>query len=190
VLSPTILLLSLFASITNIEPVHYKLALAAESLTSAQVTYDPSYYIIGYPNGDVPADKGVCADVVIRAYRKLGIDLQEKLHLDMRKNFSAYPNNWGLRNCDKNIDHRRVPNLIKFFERQGQILTISKKEADYMPGDIVCWLIQGKLPHIGIVSSKKVARTNRYMIVHNVGDGQVLEDCLFRYVINGHYRYG
>ncbi|MBX9732422.1 MAG: DUF1287 domain-containing protein [Chitinophagaceae bacterium] len=111
-------------------------------LTDGKVIYDPSYFVISYPNGDIPSNKGVCADVVIRAYRKLGIDLQERVHIDMEKNFAVNPKNWGLTQCDKNIDHRRVPNLMKFFERKGIVLSISKNEKDYLPGDIICWLIQ------------------------------------------------
>jgi uncharacterized protein YijF (DUF1287 family) len=119
-----------------------KLAEAAVLLTNEKVIYDPSYFVISYPNGDIPSNKGVCADVVIRAYRKLGLDLQERVHIDMEKNFAAYPKLWGLKHTDKNIDHRRVPNLMNFFERKGTALPISKNEKDYSPGDIICWLIQ------------------------------------------------
>lgn len=163
---------------------------AAITLTSQRVIYDPSYFSIGYPNGDVPADRGVCTDVVIRAYRKLGIDLQKKVHEDMRDNFTQYPKNWGLRAPDKNIDHRRVPNLMTFFTRHGTTLPITQNPSDYQPGDIVCWNLGGAVTHIGIVVHKKSSDGKRHLIVHNIGAGQVLEDCLFSYKVIGHYRYG
>ncbi|TAH09956.1 MAG: DUF1287 domain-containing protein [Sphingobacteriia bacterium] len=160
---------------------------AAKELTAQKVQYDPSYYTISYPMGDVPSNKGVCADVIIRAYRKLGIDLQQLVHEDMSRQFSTYPKNWGLQKTDKNIDHRRVPNLMKYFDRYGKNSPISLNEKDYQPGDIVCWLINNKLPHIGIVVDVRSSLSNRYLIVHNVGEGQVMEDCLFKYPIIGHY---
>lgn len=166
-----------------------KLSDAALSLTKDRVTYDPAYFSIKYPNGDVPADKGVCTDVVIRAYRKLGIDLQKEVHEDMKKNFSKYPKNWGLKRADTNIDHRRVPNLRVFFAKFGQSKSIDTNPALYTPGDIVTWLLPGNLTHIGIVVNKKSADGKRYMIVHNIGGGQVIEDCLFRFTITGHYQY-
>lgn len=162
---------------------------AAVELTKNSVTYDPSYFTISYPNGDVPADKGVCTDVVIRAYRKLGVDLQQLVHEDMKANFSKYPNNWGLAKTDRNIDHRRVPNLMVFFKRYGTALSISKQADEYNPGDIVCWRLSGGLTHIGIVSNQRNKLDNRWLLVHNIGAGQVLEDCLFSYEIIGHYRY-
>lgn len=167
-----------------------KLSAAAISLIDANVIYTPSYVSIKYPNGDVPAKTGVCTDVVIRAYRKLGIDLQKEVHEDMVKNFSLYPNikKWGLHKTDTNIDHRRVPNLEIFFGRKGQKLTVTDNANDYRKGEIVTWMINGKLPHIGIITNKKSADGNP-MIVHNVGGGQVLEDCLFRYPIAGHYLF-
>lgn len=167
-----------------------KLSNAAFELTKQQVTYDPSYFSIKYPNGDVPAGKGVCTDVVIRAYRKLGIDLQKEVHEDMKTNFSLYPKIWGLKRTDTNIDHRRVPNLMTFFSRKGSIKKISSNPKDYKPGDIVCWNLGGGTTHIGIVSSKKSpSNTHRYLIVHNIGSGQILEDCLFDFKIIGHYTY-
>jgi len=161
----------------------------ADTLTEDNVAYDPSYFSISYPNGDVPKDKGVCTDVIIRTYRKLNIDLQKEVHEDMALNFSKYPNIWGLRGTDKNIDHRRVLNLMVFFERYGETKTISNKPEDYKPGDIVCWNLGGAITHIGIVSKKKSHDRKRYLIVHNIGTGQVLQDCLFDYKIIGHYRY-
>lgn len=166
-----------------------KLSEAAISITKDKVIYDPKYVSIPYPNGDVPKNKGVCTDVVIRSYRKLGIDLQKEVHEDMKKNFSLYPKTWGLRTTDTNIDHRRVPNLQVFFTRKGKSLGVSEKPSDYETGDLVTWIINGKLPHIGIVTHKKSADGKRNLIVHNVGAGQVLEDCLFRYEITGHYRF-
>jgi len=158
-------------------------------LTKQKVRYDPAYFRIDYPNGDVPADRGVCTDVVIRAYRKMGIDLQKEVHEDMRTHFSKYPSNWGLTRPDRNIDHRRVPNLMKFFERFGTVKNNSTNPADYIPGDIVCWNLHGGVTHIGIVVNKKTQDGQHYMIVHNIGAGQVLEDCLFNFKIIGHYQY-
>ncbi len=162
---------------------------SALELIEQEVTYDPSYFSIDYPNGDVPSDKGVCTDVIIRAYRKLGIDLQKEVHEDMKANFSIYPKNWGLKSTDKNIDHRRVPNLMKFFERKGNIKVKSTNPNDYKTGDIVCWNLSSGITHIGIVVDKKSNDGKRNLIVHNIGAGQVLEDCLFDFRIIGHYRY-
>ena len=161
----------------------------ALELTQQQVTYDPSYFSIDYPNGDVPSDKGVCTDVIIRAYRKMGIDLQKEVHEDMKANFPAYPNIWGLQTTDKNIDHRRVPNLMTFFKRQGAEQPISNNASEYHPGDIVCWNLGGSITHIGIVVDQTSGDGKRPLIVHNIGRGQVLEDCLFDFKIIGHYRY-
>ena len=166
-----------------------KLSNAALELTKEEVTYDPSYFSIEYPNGDVPSDKGVCTDVVIRAYRKMGVDLQKDVHEDMKANFHAYPKIWGLKTTDKNIDHRRVPNLMTYFKRKGAEKPISDHAYDYVPGDIVCWNLGGAITHIGIVVNKKSDDGKRHLIVHNIGRGQVLEDCLFDFKIIGHYRY-
>ena len=166
-----------------------KLSDAAIELTKDKVIYDPSYYTIPYPNGDVPKGKGVCTDVIIRAYRKLGIDLQKEVHEDMKLNFSKYPKKWGLTKTDKNIDHRRVLNLMTFFSRHGTVKAISKNAADYLPGDIVSWDLGGGITHIGIVVNKKSKDGKRYLIVHNIGAGQVLEDCLFSFTIIGHHTY-
>lgn len=166
-----------------------ELVKAALELTQDKVTYDPSYFSIDYPNGDVPSDKGVCTDVVIRAYRKIGIDLQQEVHEDMKANFKAYPKIWGLTSTDKNIDHRRVPNLMTFFKRKGAEKSITLNATDYQPGDIVCWRLKGGLTHIGIVVDKRSKDGQRNLIVHNIGSGQVLADCLFDFKIIGHYRY-
>ncbi|MCL6296540.1 DUF1287 domain-containing protein [Jejuia spongiicola] len=165
------------------------LSKAALELTNQKVIYDPSYFSIDYPNGDVPRDKGVCTDVVIRAYRKLGIDLQKEVHEDMRANFNIYPKIWGLKTTDKNIDHRRVPNLMTYFKRQGAEKPITQNANDYFPGDVVCWNLRGAITHIGIVVNKKSKDGKRNLIVHNIGAGQVLEDCLFDFKIIGHYRF-
>lgn len=186
----TLLLLSLILlRLSAISQFQRDLADSALTLTKQRVTYDPSYFSIKYPNGDVPADKGVCTDVVIRAYRKVGIDLQKLVHEDMKAHFSEYPKTWGLKSTDTNIDHRRVPNLMVFFKRKQAALPITKVATDYKPGDIVCWNLGGSTTHIGIVSSKTTADGSRPLVVHNIGAGQVLEDCLFSYTIIGHYRY-
>lgn len=166
-----------------------KLSNAAISIIDDKVVYTPDYVSIKYPNGDVPAKTGVCTDVVIRAYRKLGIDLQKEVHEDMKANFSKYPKTWGLTKTDTNIDHRRVPNLEVFFERKGEKLKISQNASDYKTGELVTWMINGKLPHIGIVTHLKSEDGKRNLIVHNVGGGQVLQDCLFSYEIIGHYKF-
>ena len=176
---------ALLAQITSTE----SLSKATAELTEDQVIYDPSYFSIAYPMGDVPEDRGVCTDVVVRAYRKCGIDLQQKVHEDMKANFAIYPQRWGLRGPDKNIDHRRVPNLMTFFERFGEVLPSSSKSSDYQPGDIVCWDLGGGILHIGLVSAQRNSSGSRYLIVHNIGAGQVFEDVLFEYKIIGHYRY-
>lgn len=177
--------------IQNPKTFEERLSNAAISIIDKNVVYTPDYVSIKYPNGDVPAKTGVCTDVVIRAYRKLGVDLQKEVHEDMKTNFNKYPNlkKWGLKTTDTNIDHRRVPNLEVFFERKGKKLAVTQNPNDYKTGEIVTWMIGGKLPHIGIITNKKSSDGKRPMIVHNVGGGQVLEDCLFSYDIVGHFRY-
>ena len=140
---------------------------------------------------DVPAimESVLNADVVIRAYRKLGIDLQQEVHLDMQAHFDKYPKKWGMKHTDANIDHRRVPNLMTFFSRKGTVLEISDDPEDYRPDDIVCWNLGGGTTHIGIVSKEISPDGTRHLIIHNIGAGQVLEDCLFNFKIIGHYRY-
>jgi uncharacterized protein YijF (DUF1287 family) len=186
------LILFLWTSFLSVGQTHFfeRLSESALELTKQNVVYDPGYFKIGYPNGDISADKGVCTDVVIRAYRKLGIDLQKEVHEDMQANFKKYPRAWGLTRPDKNIDHRRVPNLMTFFTRKGKVVPITKMPKDYLPGDIVCWNLGGGITHIGIVVNKKSDDKKRNKIVHNIGGGQVLADCLFEYKIIGHYRYG
>lgn len=168
-----------------------KIVAATHERTKHTVQYDGRYIKLDYPNGDVPSNTGVCTDVVIRTYRALGTDLQVKVHEDMLGHFSAYPSKkiWGLTRPDKNIDHRRVPNLQAFFKRHGESLHISKQAEDYKAGHLVTWMLPGNLPHIGIVSNKKHPRTGHPMIVHNIGRGPQLEDALFAYPITGHYKY-
>lgn len=162
---------------------------AAQERTLANVRYDPAYVSLKYPGGDVPADTGVCTDVVIRTYRAaFGFDFQKAIHEDMRANFSAYPKNWGLKRPDRNIDHRRVPNIETFLKRQGASVKITQNPEDYLPGDIVSWRLGGTLPHIGIVSSKKSA-WGTPLIIHNIGAGPVEDDLLFNTKINGHFRF-
>ncbi len=173
----------------SLQAQNLKLAQAALDLTKDEVVYDPTYFSIPYPGGDVPANKGVCTDVVVRAYRKLGIDLQKLVHEDMKANFSLYPKKWGMKKTDRNIDHRRVPNLMKFFSRKGKSLPLTQDGKDYLPGDVVSWDLGRGLTHIGIISAQKSKDGKRYQIVHNIGAGQVLEDCLFSFTITGHYRY-
>jgi hypothetical protein len=169
---------------------HTRLADSALTLTFQNVIYLPAYVVIPYPNGDVPPKTGVCSDVVIRAYRKLGIDLQKEVHLDMLSNFLQYPKIWNLKKPDSNIDHRRVPNLMTYFKRHGLSLKITKNSKDYLPGDIVCWQLEAGIAHIGLISNRLAADGVTYQIVHNIGNGQVLEDCLFDFNIIGHFRYG
>lgn len=162
---------------------------AAIELTFDHVIYDPTYFVIPYPNGDVPGDRGVCTDVIIRAYRRVGIDLQKQVHEDMKNNFSSYPALWGLSRPDRNIDHRRVPNLMKFFARFGDEKPITDKSLDYNPGDIVAWDLGSGIRHIGIVIDKLSQDGRRPLIVHNIGAGQEISDCLFNFKIIGHYSY-
>jgi len=166
-----------------------ELVAAAIERTGHQVIYDGSYRSIEYPDGDVPDNVGVCTDVIIRSYRETGIDLQQEVHEDMQANFSKYPDNWGLTGPDPNIDHRRVPNLQVFFKRNGKELPVTNDPKYYKPGDIVTWTIPGNLPHIGIVTDKKVVGADRPLIVHNIGRGPKIEDVLFLYPITAHYKY-
>ena len=170
------------------EPTTDRFIAAALAQTQHQVTYDGAYRRIPYPGGDVPSDRGVCTDVVIRAYRAIGIDLQQHVHEDMLVAFDAYPKFWRLSRPDTNIDHRRVPNLQTYFVRHGFDLSISKRAGDYRPGDLVTWTLPGNLPHIGIVSNRRTADGQRWQVVHNIGRGPELEDMLFAYPISGHYR--
>ena len=158
--------------------------------TKTVTGYTQKYYSISYPNGDVPKNTGACTDVVIRSFRAAGIDLQQEVHEDMKANFSKYPKKWGLRKPDTNIDHRRVPNLHTYYSRKGKSLSISRNGANFRPGDVVAWDLNGKgLTHIGVVSNKWNKSKGRYLIIHNIGSGARLEDRLFDWKIIGHYRY-
>jgi len=163
---------------------------AAVDRINHKVRYDATYFKLDYPNGDVPAEVGVCTDEVIRAYRKVGVDLQRDVHEDMKQNFGLYPRQWGLTKPDTNIDHRRVPNLMVFFGRQGVMLPITDDAKDYSPGDIVTWDLSGGQTHIGVVINvPSTADSSRYLIMHNIGAGPQIEDVLFGWKITGHYRY-
>lgn len=162
---------------------------AARQQTRDRVTYDGAYVRIDYPMGDVPRDRGVCTDVIIRAYRAVGIDLQQLVHEDMRASFADYPRHWGLSRPDTNIDHRRVPNLQRFFTRAGARITGASAASDYLPGDLVTWQLPGNLPHIGFVSDRRDISSGRPLIIHNIGAGPVEDDILFNFPITGHYRF-
>ena len=168
-----------------------RLIAAAVERTRHKVTYDGSYRRMAYPMGDVPAMIGVCTDVIIRAYRAgLAIDLQQRVHEDMKRAFGAYPEIWGLSRPDPNIDHRRVPNLETFLKRHGETLPVTDNPDDYRPGDLVTWRLTGTgLPHIGIVTDGRAAITGNPIIAHNIGRGPELSDMLFDYRISGHFRY-
>ena len=164
------------------------LAKAASQQTLSAVTYDAAYSRIAYPGGDVVPDRGVCSDVVVRAYRTFGIDLQVLVHEDMARDFSVYPRNWGLTKPDPNIDHRRVPNLCCYFNRVQTSLPVTDVAADYLPGDIVAWSLTDGRPHIGIVANEADAISGRRLVVHNIGEGPKAEDVLFDWTITGHFR--
>ena len=185
----TILLLSSQNALS--ETFELDIVQAALERTNHNVRYDGRYMSIPYPNGDVPANIGVCTDVIVRTYRAIGTDLQQLVHEDMVANFEAYPSKriWGLSRTDKNIDHRRVPNLQAFLSRHGEVLAVSNDASDYKAGNIVTWMLPGNLPHIGLITNKISALTDNPMVVHNIGAGPKLDDVLFSYSITGHYRY-
>ena len=167
-----------------------KMLEGAVEQTKVTKTYDPAYVVLAYPHGDVPAERGVCTDVIIRAMRKAGVDLQKEVHEDMAANFSLYPKKWGLPAADSNIDHRRVPNLQTYFTRKGKSLSVTTNAGDYKPGDFVTWDLDGKgLTHIGIVSGIWSEKNKRYYIIHNIGGGAEAEDRIFDWKVTGHYRY-
>lgn len=165
-----------------------QLVQAARSQVGVTLGYDPVYRRLDYPGGDVPLATGVCTDVLIRALRQQGLDLQKSVHEDMRADFSAYPRSWGLKRPDRNIDHRRVPNLMTWFKRQGMALKVSDKPADYRAGDIVTWDLGRGLTHIGIVSDR-TSPAGVPLVLHNIGRGTQEEDILFGFAITGHYRF-
>ncbi|HKR59547.1 MAG TPA: DUF1287 domain-containing protein [Pyrinomonadaceae bacterium] len=151
--------------------------------------YDPAYVKIDYPSGDVPLETGVCSDVLVRAFRKAGIDLQKEVHEDMVTAWGVYPRKWGSPGPDSNIDHRRVLNLMTYFDRRGKLLPITDHREDYVPGDIVSWDLGGGVPHIGIVSNRAIGTPRHLLIIHNIGAGTRAQDVLFNWKITGHYRY-
>lgn len=161
------------------------------AIAQAGVTtgYSPAYVPLDYPGGDVPENTGVCSDVVVRAFRKAGIDLQKEVHEDMTAARSEYSNKWGANKPDRNIDHRRVLNLMTYFTRKGKSLPISDSATDYQPGDIVAWELTNGIDHIGIVTNMLSDSKDRYLIVHNIGAGTRIEDVLFAWTIKGHYRF-
>ena len=166
-----------------------KLVEAAKVQIGVTLRYDSSYQKISYPGGDVPLNGGVCSDVIIRAYRALGVDLQTLIHQDMSQAWDAYPHLWQLRSTDTNIDHRRVPNLARFFTRHGQTFSTDQEPREYLAGDIVTWRLRSGVPHIGIVSDQ-VSISGIPLVIHNIGRGTLMENSLFDFVITGHYRYG
>lgn len=161
---------------------------AARGQIGRTTVYDPAYVVLKYPMGDVPVERGVCADVVIRALRESGTDLQQAVHEDMKAQFSAYPKTWGLKRTDRNIDHRRVLNLAVFFKRRGLSRPVTRDPADYQPGDLVTCTVAGSLPHIMVVSDRRNAAGVPF-IIHNIGQGTREEDRLFEFPITGHFRW-
>lgn len=182
--------------ISSLKPLHESASaelklLVQSALEQTKVTtgYDPSYVSIDYPGGDVPLETGVCSDVVVRAFRKAGIDLQKQIHEDMKRAWSSYPNNWGATRPDSNIDHRRVPNLMVYFDRKGKTRPTTSNPEEYLPGDIVAWDLGNGVDHIGIVVNQWSESSQRHLVVHNIGRGARCEDVLFNWKITGHYRY-
>lgn len=172
------------------EPWAEKLVAAAESQIGRTLAYDPAYTKLSYPGGDVPIEKGVCTDVIIRAYRDgLNADLQMLVHEDMRESFAAYPKKWGLKRPDRNIDHRRVPNLMTFFSRRNASLPVTDNGADYLPGDVVTMNLPGNLTHIALVTPRPSKDGKRPQCIHNIGAGTRLEDIVFAFELTGHYRW-
>ncbi len=174
----------------DVQTAAEKIVASAKEQARKGAVYAPGYFAIPYPNGDLPADKGVCTDVVIRALRKAGYDLQKLIHEDMKRNFNKYPNNWGLKRPDSNIDHRRVPNQMRFFERHGLSLTLKVTEDTlerWQPGDIVYWKLDSGLDHCGVLTDTRNG-SGEPLVVHNLGRC-VEEDCLTKWKITGHFRF-
>jgi len=187
-LSAVLCLFALAASARADDALERLLA-AAIAQVGVTTSYEQAYAALDYPGGDVPIAQGVCSDVVIRAMRAIGVDLQVEVHRDMRAHFSTYPALWGLRRPDPNIDHRRVPNLETWLARQDRSRPVSVDPADYLPGDFVTWRLDGGLAHIGIVADLRSADLQRPLIIHNIGAGARVEDVLFAWKVNGHYRW-
>lgn len=186
-----ILLLSLLLALPAAAQDAPALVAAARAQVGVTTIYDASYQSLDFPGGDVDPSHGVCTDVIIRALRTAwGIDLQLAVNRDMKAHFSAYPQQWGLKSTDRSIDHRRVPNLQTLFTRIGADLPASSNPADYLPGDVVTWLLPGNLPHIGLISDARSMDGSRPQVLHNIGAGAQEEDRLFDFPITGHYRLG
>ncbi|SMR71674.1 hypothetical protein SAMN04488030_1020 [Aliiroseovarius halocynthiae] len=179
-------------SVTQSRPISewsQALITAARSQIGVTTRYSGAYVRLAYPNGDVDRQTGVCTDVIVRALRDAhGVDLQKTVHEDMARNFNAYPKNWGLTRPDKNIDHRRVPNQQRFFQRKGMDMAVTQNPADYQPGDLVTWTVSGTLPHIGILSDRMNRAGTHPLVIHNIGAGTHEDDILFAFPITGHYR--
>jgi uncharacterized protein len=173
----------------NSSPQLKKFIDAAVAQAGVTTGYDPSYVGLDYPGGDVPKETGVCSDVIVRAFRAVGIDLQKEIHEDMTRAFADYPKKWGLSRPDSNIDHRRVPNLRTYFTRQQKSVQVTSSDEDYRPGDLVTWDLGGGVDHIGIVTDMLSTPGGHCLIAHNVGAGTRVEDVLFSWKITGHYRY-
>jgi hypothetical protein len=171
------------------DPFVQELIRAAVAQTAVHVVYDGSYRRIPYPGGDVPAGIGVCTDLIVRAYRKVGVDLQVRVHEDMREAFASYPRMWGLSRPDPSIDHRRVPNLQTYLRRRGAHLPTTTDAAEYLPGDLVTWMLPGNLPHIGLLTDQRSPDGRRPLVAHNIGRGPEVEDMLFSFPVTGHCRY-
>lgn len=165
-----------------------RIALASQAQVGVTTIYDPAYVRLDYPNGDVPIERGTCTDVVVRAFRAIGVDLQVRVHEDMTKNFSVYPKDWGMTAPDSNIDHRRVQNLATYFTRMGKQIK-DMTDASFKPGDVVTWQLSGWMQHIGIVAVDRVEGANRFYMIHNIGAGTQEEDALRSFTIIGHYRW-
>src|SRR5437016_12507345 len=163
-----------------------KLVASARSQIGITISYDPAYRKLEYPNGDVPKNTGVCADVIIRALREQGMDLQKEIHQDMKRDFAAYPQKWGLTKPDPNIDHRGVPNLMTYFRRKGYAQSGSEKAEQFAAGDIVAWDLGQGVTHIGVVSNLRSAK-GVPLVIHNIGQGTKEEDILFQFQVIGHY---
>ena len=179
-----ILIMSLVINMQAFAIKSQQIVLDARQQIGQTLYYDPAYTTLKYPMGDVPMIKGVCTDVIIRALRLQGVDLQKLIHEDMKKNFAVYPKKWGLKSTDRNIDHRRVPNIMTYFNRQGYEV----KDKNYKAGDIVTWDLGKGLVHIGIISNQKSLVNSTPLVIHNIGSGTQENNILFDYKITGHYR--
>lgn len=179
-----ILMMSVIISMQAFAIKSQQIVVDARQQIGQTLYYDPAYTALKYPMGDVPLIKGVCTDVIIRALRLQGVDLQKLIHEDMKKSFAVYPKKWGLKSTDRNIDHRRVPNIMTYFNRQGYEV----KDKNYKAGDIVTWDLGKGLVHIGIISNQKSLVNSTPLVIHNIGSGTQENNILFDYKITGHYR--